>query len=88
MLTPILSVAPAATDGFVVGLIVGVFVGLLAGPVVRSWLVWREWREASHEARLTEDLLERMESEAASPTTDRQPPVPPPRGEPSWRPSR
>jgi hypothetical protein len=51
-----------ATDGqFVAGLIIGVFLGLLLGPILRSWLAWREWVEASREADLTERFLARWE---------------------------
>jgi hypothetical protein len=34
---------------------------LLIGPVVRSWLIWREWVSASREANLVADVLDRME---------------------------
>jgi hypothetical protein len=47
-----------ATDGqFVAGLVIGVFLGLLLGPILRSWLAWKEWAEASREADLTERFL-------------------------------
>jgi hypothetical protein len=55
-----------AIDGqFVAGLIIGVFLGLLLGPILRSWLAWREWVEASKEADLTERFLARWEEEDA-----------------------
>jgi hypothetical protein len=54
----------AASNGqFVAGLVIGVFLGLLVGPVLRSWLAWREWVEASREADLAEQLLARLERE-------------------------
>jgi hypothetical protein len=54
----------AASDGqFVAGLLIGVFLGLLVGPVLRSWLAWREWVEASREADLAERLLAHLEQE-------------------------
>jgi hypothetical protein len=87
----------AAADGeFIVGLVIGVFLGLLLGPVLRSWLAWREWVEASREADLTDRLLVRLE-EGMSPSDDRssatqgaaehrtappQPSGPPPESEP------
>lgn len=42
------------------GLVVGILVGLLVGPALRSWLAWREYVEASREARLHEEILRRM----------------------------
>ncbi|MGH2674966.1 MAG: hypothetical protein ACRDKA_08830 [Actinomycetota bacterium] len=47
-----------------IGLLVGIAIGLLLGPVLRSWLTWREYFNASREARLQEEVLRRM---AASP---------------------
>jgi hypothetical protein len=44
-----------------VGLGFGLVLGLLIGPVVRSWLIWREWVSASREANLVADVLDRME---------------------------
>jgi hypothetical protein len=44
----------------VIGLLLGIVIGLLIGPVLRSWLAWREYVEASREADLHEDLLQRM----------------------------
>lgn len=44
-----------------VGLGLGLVLGLLIGPVVRSWLIWREWVSASREANLVADVLDRME---------------------------
>jgi hypothetical protein len=42
------------------GLVIGILVGLLLGPALRSWLAWREYVEASREARLHEEILRRM----------------------------
>lgn len=42
------------------GLLIGFILGLLIGPLLRSWLTWREYVEASREAQLTEDVLRRM----------------------------
>jgi hypothetical protein len=50
------------------GLLLGIVIGLLLGPLVRSWLAWREYTEASREARLHDEVLRRM---AASPESRR-----------------
>lgn len=42
------------------GLVIGIFIGLLVGPALRSWLTWREYVDASREARLDEEILRRM----------------------------
>jgi hypothetical protein len=63
----ILAAAPSAD--LVVGLLLGAAIGFLAGPLVRSGLLVREWREASREAResrLTDELLFRIEEELTS----------------------
>jgi hypothetical protein len=49
-----------STDLFI-GLGFGLVLGLLIGPVVRSWLIWREWVSTSREANLVSDVLDRME---------------------------
>ena len=48
---------------FITGLVVGIGIGLLLAPMLRSWLAWREWLDASQEARLTDAVLDRMERE-------------------------
>jgi hypothetical protein len=48
----------------VVGLLVGFCIGILVGPAFRSWQTYREWAEASREARLADRLIERMEIDA------------------------
>ena len=45
-------------------LILGFVLGLLAGPIVRSWIVWREYKAASHEAWLAAETLRRLEEDA------------------------
>jgi hypothetical protein len=50
-------------DAFVAGLLIGVAVGLVAGPLLRWWITVREWREASREAELSDELLRRMAEE-------------------------
>jgi hypothetical protein len=54
-------VAAAFSGDLLIGLILGLFLGLLVGPVIRSWLSWREWVSASREADLLGDVLDRME---------------------------
>lgn len=44
----------------VIGLVLGIVIGILVGPVLRSWLSWREYVEASREADLHERLLRRL----------------------------
>jgi hypothetical protein len=63
----LLSVVAAVGNGggdLVVGLLVGACVGVLVGPAFRSWRSRREWLAASHEVRLADRLLERMEIDA------------------------
>ena len=54
-------VAIGFSDDLFVGLILGCFIGLLAGPLLRAWLVRREWIRASREADLFGHDLERIE---------------------------
>lgn len=54
-------VAALLSPDLYVGLGFGLVLGLLIGPVVRSWLIWREWVTASREANLVSDVLDRME---------------------------
>lgn len=54
-------VAAAFSGDLLIGLILGLFLGLLVGPVLRSWLSWREWVSASRESDLLGDVLDRME---------------------------
>jgi Na+/glutamate symporter len=50
----------------VTGLIVGFVLGLLIGPILRSWLTWKQYLEASREAQLHEEIL-RLMSDPPSP---------------------
>jgi hypothetical protein len=43
-----------------IGLLLGIVIGLVIGPLIRSWLSWREYVEASQEARLHEEVLRLM----------------------------
>jgi hypothetical protein len=49
-------------------LILGFVLGLIASPVIRSWIVWREYREASRQAWLADETLKRLEEELHSPS--------------------
>lgn len=56
--------AVTGSADLVVGLVLGLCVGLLVAPAFRSWQLYREWTEASREARLTEHLLRKLEVDA------------------------
>jgi hypothetical protein len=61
-----------------IGLLLGIVIGLLVGPLLRSWLAWREYVDASREARLHEEILRLM---SESPQAGQEPadgPVGPP----------
>jgi hypothetical protein len=51
---------------FLAGLAVGIFVGLLLGPLLRAAVALREYRRASAEAELTDELLRRIEASTDS----------------------
>jgi hypothetical protein len=53
-----------------VGLLLGIVIGLLIGPLLRSWLAWREYVEASREAELHERLLGLMSGPPPSGSDD------------------
>jgi Na+/glutamate symporter len=42
--------AAGGGDAFFSGALLGIVTGILAGPVLRSWLVWRSRTEASERA--------------------------------------
>jgi hypothetical protein len=52
----------AKVDDLVVGLVLGAAIGFLAGPVLRSALVGREWTATRREAEVADRLLERLEA--------------------------
>jgi hypothetical protein len=68
--TAILAASGGWYASFVAGLLVGIGIGFLLGPAVRSWLAFREWADASRQARLTDDILSRMERDAGHRATD------------------
>jgi hypothetical protein len=57
--------------GVVLGILIGIVIGLAVGPSIRSWISWREYVEASREARLHEEILRLMSG--SPPTADRAP---------------
>jgi hypothetical protein len=59
--------AGGRSGDLVVGLVIGMAAGLLVGPAFRSWVARREWNDASRRARLTDELLTRMDDEPPDP---------------------
>jgi hypothetical protein len=56
----------AGADGygsFIAGFLIGAGITFILGPAVRSWLAYREWADASRQARLTDEILARMQRE-------------------------
>ena len=43
--------------------ILGLAIGLIASPIIRSWIVWREYRAASRAAWLASETLRRLEDQ-------------------------
>jgi hypothetical protein len=80
--TFLLVAARTALGDLIVGLVIGTAIGFLAGPILRHWLAWREWTDASRESRLTDELLTRLEEDGEfddekfedEPETDQLPP--------------
>jgi hypothetical protein len=64
----LIAAAETGSGNFLVGLLLGLCIGLLAGPAFRSWLVFREWSEASREAKLADRLVTRIETDADADT--------------------
>jgi hypothetical protein len=60
----LIAAADTGSGNFVVGLLLGLCIGLLVGPAFRSWLIFREWSDASREAKLADRLVTRIESDA------------------------
>lgn len=61
--------AVTRSGDLLVGLVLGLCLGLLVAPAFRSWQLYREWQDASREARLTERLLRKLEVEADDPSS-------------------
>jgi hypothetical protein len=55
-----------------IGLLLGIAIGLLLGPMLRSWLVWREHVEADREARLHEEILRRFAAPGVTEAEERR----------------
>ena len=53
--------------GFVIGLAVGAMLGLLFAPAVHAWLGHLEWKAATREIELTDQLLESLGSTTSEP---------------------
>ena len=64
MTLQLIAAADTGSGDLVVGLILGLCIGLLVGPAFRSWLIIREWNDASREAKLANRLLAKLESDA------------------------
>jgi hypothetical protein len=47
---------------FIVGILLGSCLGYLTGPAIRSWQSYKEWAEASREARLADRFLTGLET--------------------------
>lgn len=75
-------VAAAGSGDLLVGLLIGCCLGLLLGPAFRAWQIHREWTDASREAGLADQLLDRMalDLEDRSDPTDAADEI----GEPAW----
>ena len=76
-------VAAAGSGDLLVGLLIGCCLGLLLGPAFRAWQIHREWTDASREAGLADQLLDRMalDLEDRSDPTDAADEI----GEPAWQ---
>jgi hypothetical protein len=61
--TLIAMIGVALSADLLTGLALGVCVGMLVSPLLRAWLTWREWVDASHEADLMGDVLRRMDAD-------------------------
>jgi hypothetical protein len=51
--------------GLIAAFLVGLAVGLLLAPVLRSWLLWRQYRDASREAARAERTVRYLETREA-----------------------
>ena len=75
-------VAATGSGDLVVGLLIGCCIGLLGGPAFRAWQIHREWADASREAGLADQLLDKMALDLEDPAdlTDAADEI----GEPAW----
>jgi len=72
MTLQLIAAAGTGSGNLLVGLLLGLVIGLLVGPAFRSWLIFREWSDASREAKLADRLVSRLEADAE----EDAPPVP------------
>jgi hypothetical protein len=84
-MNPLSILAVGGGGDLLVGILIGSCLGILIGPGFRAWQTHREWVDASREAGLAGQLLERMELDAEleglmSPTEDDET-----AGAPAWR---
>lgn len=75
----LLAAGDSGFGGFIAGLLMGGGAGFFLGPALRSWIARREWTKASRRARLTDEVLARMDDEVELP------PRPPERSTPHRR---
>ena len=64
MMFHLIAAADTGSGNLIVGLVLGLCIGLLGGPAFRSWLSFREWTEASREAKLADRLVTKLETDA------------------------
>lgn len=64
VLVSLVAASGTGSGDFIVGLLIGGCIGVLIGPSIRSWQAHREWEAASREARVADQLLDRMEVDA------------------------
>jgi hypothetical protein len=57
------AIATSGTAGLITGLLIGVLIGLALGPILRSWLTWREYVSASRQVPLADEVLRRLGEE-------------------------
>lgn len=62
--TVILAAGGSGYGNFIAGFLLGASIAFLLGPAVRSWLAYREWADASKQARMTDQILARMQRDA------------------------
>jgi hypothetical protein len=78
-------VAAGGSGDLLVGLLIGCCLGIVVGPAFRAWQIHREWADASHEAGLADQLLDRMERDVDLEDWTAFPDADDPIGERAWR---
>src|SRR5687767_4623648 len=64
LITAFLAAGGSEFASFLAGLLLGASISFLLGPALRSWLAYREWTDASRQARLTDEILARMQRDS------------------------